>query len=187
MAAPNVRNILRIPGRLVASPTSLSTDYPHGGTELGVCRDMEFRFGYQTSMVQAEEFGRPIEYVYTGERSIFGAVLRTYDSAMIQRIFPNTAAGTSSGERVVNGRATGSGISRAGTLLSSLSLVLLFSPKEVDRHPSILIYNAIPAIEETSMLQLSLEEEFGLGIIFHCLPDSSGRDYSIGRREDLSL
>ena len=75
MATARVRDILRIPGRLVINPTNLNSAFPHGGTELGLTRDAEMRFGITTSLVTAEEWGQaPVEAVYTGESAVFAAV-----------------------------------------------------------------------------------------------------------------
>ena len=51
----------------------------------------------------------------------------------------------------------------------------------------VIIRKAIPMVEEASMLQLSLAEEMGIGVVFQAIPDSSDRLYDIGRREDLTL
>lgn len=186
MASKNVRNILRVPGRLVKSPTSLATAFPHGGTELGVVRDMVFKPGIKTTEIVAEEFGStPIQSTYVGERAVFACVLRSYDNDMLSTVFPNTSAGSSTGDQIVNADVnTGN---RAGYNWSGSACALLFSPKAVDRHPHILIYNAHPLVEETAALQMSIGEEFGLAVMFLAVPDSTGRLYTIGKRDDLSI
>ena len=188
MAAPSVRDVLRIPGKLVINPSNINAAFPHGGTELGLVRDSEMRVGIKTELVHAEEWGgQPVEAVYCGETALYAAVLREWDDDAISNIFPNTAAGAISGNRSILGSVAGSGINRAGTLLSSKSFVLLFSPKAVDRHPMVILRKAIPMVEESSMLQLSLAEELGIGVVFQCVPDANDKLYDIGKREDLTL
>jgi len=186
MATATVRDVLRIPGRLLINPTNLNSAFPHGGTELGLTRDAEMRLGINTSLVTAEEWGQaPVEAVYTGESAVFAAVLREWDNDAISNVFPNTGTGSTSGDRTILGRT--SGANRAGYLLSNKAVVLLFSPKAVDRHPMVLVRKAVPLVEISSMLSLSLAEEFGIGVVFQALPNSAGQLYDIGKREDLTL
>ena len=191
MASPNVRNILRLPGRLVAAPTNLLAAYPHGGVELGVVRDVEFRPGIKASLVTAEEYGGVVtEAIYAGEAPILACVLRSFDNDLIERLFLNTSVPVvsgASGDRIILGRASGAGVNRAGTLRDASAIVLLFTPKNVDMHPMVLIRRAIPMVEETAALALSLSQELGLGLVFYCAPDSSGRTYDVGKRQDLTL
>lgn len=189
MALANVRNILRVMGRLCSDPTSVATAFPHGGTALGLVRDGIFRPGVKHHAVLAEEWGnQQVEVVYGGEMSVFAVVLRELDNDMVQKAFVNTAAGTSSGDRVITYEPDATAANtRPGTLLSTKSFKLLFSPKATNRDPAILIYKAIPVIDESAELQLSLGEELGIAALFHCIPDASGRVYQVGKLEDLTL
>ena len=43
-------------------------------------------------------------------------------------------------------------------------------------------------VEEASMLQLSLAEEVGIGVVFQGIPDGgTGKVYEVGKRGDLTL
>ena len=65
MSTGSVRDVLRVPGKLVINPTDITAAFPHGGTELGLTRDSEMRFGIKTELVHAEEWGnQPVESVY---------------------------------------------------------------------------------------------------------------------------
>jgi len=187
VSAPHSRNILRISGRLIKDPTSLSAASPYGGAELGISRDMEMRFGRQHVEIIAEEFRTPVAVPIVAERPIMGCVLRSYDSDMLQAVFQNQAAGSVTGDRVVNGRVSGSGINRAGYDLMNKAFKLLFAPKDEKAHPFVILYNAVPMVDESAALQLSLGEEFGMAIMFLGAADTQGRTYSIGKLEDLSL
>jgi hypothetical protein len=93
VASKNVRNILRFPGRLCKTPTNLAAAFPHGGTELGVVRDMVFRPMVSTTPIHAEEFGRTVEVIVTKESAVFACVLRSYDNDLLSDVFHNTGAG----------------------------------------------------------------------------------------------
>jgi len=186
VATPAARNILRVPGRLCVAPTDLTADFPHGGTALGVTRDMEFRFGYRTSIATAEEWGGvPNRIFYEGETCLLGAVLRDYDGDMIKRIFPNTATASQTNDVTINNEIDAG--NRAGYDLSGLAIKVLFSPLAVDRHQFILLYNAIPVVEETSLFNLSMADEIGLTVLFYGTPDTNGKVYQIGLRDNMSL
>lgn len=187
MAAPSTSKIFRFPGRLIKSPTSLSAVAPYGGTELGIARNMVFRLGIKTTPSQAEELGRTVAVTLVGEEAVLACVLRTYDNDAISTLFPNTTAPTLGRHRLIDGRASGSGINRAGYNLAGKAVALLFVPKAVEEHPAILIYNAVPVIDEAAELQASIGAEFGIACMFKALPDSTGRDYSIGSLSDLTL
>lgn len=183
MATADIKNIVRLRGRLVKDPTNLSTAFPHGGTALGLARDMVFRFGFKTTFVHAEEFGARVETIFAGETAVFAAVLREFDKDAVSAIFPNTGASGA----LIKGNASGSGINRAGTLLSSKSFKLLFSPTAVDHHQFVVIYKAVPMLEETAEFQMSLGDEVGIAVMFQAIPDSAGKLYQIGKKADISL
>lgn len=186
MAAPNVRNVVRMPGRFVKNPTDLQVAYPHGGTELGVARNMEFRAGIETQELIAEEWKRPIGAVITSERAVMAGVLRTWDNALISALFHNIQT-DSFGEVGIVGQAMGTGINRAGYDMKNKGMVLLFSPHAVDDHRSIIFYNAVPVIEESMKMGLSIKEELGFPFFFLAMPDRNGRDYKMDLRVNLTL
>lgn len=186
MAAPSPRNILKIPGKLVAGPTNLSAAYPFGGTELGVVRDLVMNFGVSVDFPMAEEFKTPIAAILKEENPVFACVLRSWDDAMLSRVFHNTRT-SDYGEVGVLGRVGSAATKRAGTNLATRAISLLFSPHAVDQHRAILMYQAVPMPAETAELQLSIGREFGLALMFRCLPDQLGRMYDVDLRENMTL
>jgi len=204
MSVADVRKIIRVAGRICINPTDISDSevFPFSGTALGITRDAELRFNVQTRLVKAEEFGsQVVEAVTAGESALFAFVLREFDNDALAAIFPNTATGTTTGNVTIEGRVSGVGVNRSGYLLSNKAVKLLFAPRventvptagsttnlPLDEQPMVLIRKAIPMIEETAMLQLSLKQELGIGVLFQAIPDSSGRLYDVGRRGDLTL
>jgi hypothetical protein len=187
MSTATTRKVLRLPGRLCAGPTDLTTAFPHGGVALGITRDAEFRFNIDKHIITAEEWGNiPCEIIMGGESAVMGCVLREFDNDMIGKVFLNPSAGTSSGDQVIYSK-TPAATNKPGYRLSVKGFKLLFSPKAVDTHPHILMYNALPIVEESALVQASLAEELGIAVAFHAVPDSTGRVYAIGKREDLAL
>jgi hypothetical protein len=186
MAAPNVRNVIRVPGRLVKDPTNLQAAYPHGGTELGIARTMEYRPGIETQELIAEEWKRPIGVVVTMERPVMAGVLRTWDNSMMAALFHNTQT-DAFGEVGIVGSSQGAGINRAGYDLKEKGIVLFFSPHAVDDHRCIIFYNAVPVIEESARIGLSIKEEFGIPFFFTAMPDRQGRDHKVDLRANLTL
>ena len=186
MATPRARDILKVPGRLVKNPTNLAAAYPYGGTELGLTKNRSFRLRATHREIQAEEHGMAtVEVIRSGDSPVFACTLRAYDDDALSAIFWITATGDPSGHKVVKSNVTGTG--RAGARLSQSSMVLLHVPLAPLRHPSMLIYAAMPAIAEEASIQWSAKEELGIDVVFYCRPDTSDRLCAIGRLGDLSL
>ena len=186
MATPNVRNILRIPSRLAISPTDLTTDYPHGGTALGLTRDLVFHFGAKTTLSTAEEWGGVVTKAwYSGEAPFVACVLRELDNDALAAVFPNTSTGSVSQNKIVSYTPAASGY-RPGLDLAGKVVKLVVSPLAADRHPFILLYAAVPTLDAEASLMLSYAEEVGIPITWHAMPDSSNRVYRVGTRADLN-
>ena len=188
MATGNPRNIRRFRGRLTWNPTDLTTAFPHGGTELGVVRDLVFRFGIQTEEIRAEEWGNvPTEYVYVGSSAFMAAILREFDNDALDTIFLDTPAGATTGDQILRGAVAGAGVPEGGTLLSTISGVLVVSPDSPQVQEFLVLYNAFPMPEETAELQFSAGAEVGMAVVFRACPDATFRQWNIGKRRDLSL
>ena len=187
MAAPSSASIIRVPGRLIANPTNLGAAEPYGGTYLGTCRDQEFIPEPVLRPIWNQVWGAYSDVIYGGERAVFKAVVRYPDADMLlTAMFKPVSPGSSgAGFRFRPGGTTAN--TRAGTALSTGSLKLMFAARAPNAHPSIIVYNAIPALDEAARLQLSFGEEFGLAVAFYGSPDSSGRVYELGRLNNLTL
>jgi hypothetical protein len=189
VAAPSAQNILRVSGTLVMNPTNLAIAPPHGGTILGLTRSMIFKPGIKTTQVTAEELGgTAVEAYYTGENVVFTAILREFDPDAINAIYPEASL-ASSGDPLFQYQPDGAHQERPGSRLSAKSFKLLFVPKAFDTHPYILIYKALPAVDETVEIMLAFNHEVSIPVMFFGIPDdaSSRKVYQMGRREDISL
>lgn len=171
MASPNVVNIIRVPGRLIANPANLNTPPAYGGTQLGIHRDIEIRFDAQYYPVKAEEFGNvPVDVVYCGQSCYIKGYARGADAAFIAALWPAAAQS----DNPVSG-------TRAGTLMSTRGIKLLFAPLDATNHPFFLIYKAVPTIPEDGYIPFTRSEEYAYPFAFRGIPDSSGRVYAIGQ------
>lgn len=183
----NIENILRVPGRLCYNPTSLTTAYPHGGTGLGVVKTVRVKPYKVYHKITAEEFGsEAIDYVDGGESWILGAILRSFDKDALKLIFPSAVTGTITQEAVVAHPAADTAI-RAGLLMSAKAVKLLFSPDDPARNPFLILYNAIPLIDESAEINLELDSDFTIGMLFAGIRSSAGKVMAMGLKEDLAL
>lgn len=188
MAAEDVASILRVPASLIWNPTNLgapATNY--GGTVLGISREKEFTPQPVLRPIWNETAGAYKDVIYCGERVLFRAVLRYPDSDAVTAIMPRSIASGSSGVHWLFRPEGTTSNTRAGTSLGTMSGVLLVAARARVDHPMLLIYNAIPSIDESLKLQWSLGKEFGLAVAFWGTPSSNGRCYDCGRRANLAL
>ena len=194
MGTSHPRNMRRLKGRLVLGPTDLTTTFPYGGTELGLCRSASFVFGIKYAPIQAEEFGgNAVEWVYQTESAVLSAVLREYDDDMVSSLFINGERGfetdgtktTASGKPVIKGDIQGA--IKPGGVVTAKIIKLLFAPDDEDHHEFLVMYNALPMIEEASQMKLTAADWAEIGVVFHAVPDSAGKLYQFGRKTDISL
>lgn len=189
MATASPLRIVEQSGLLYAGVTSLSSAN-YGGTCLGYVKDLEFRFNRRQQIVTAEEWGgAPVDAIDLGDGGIIAGILRGLDPDALNKAFPNTAAGTSSGERVIKGAVNGT--LRPGNSLYDKAFKLLFAPDDVARGTFIVVYKAIPLVDEAAAMQTRLGAELGVAVAFMAVPDTTTgttkQTYSIGRKEDISL
>ena len=184
MALPDVGRYLWIPGRIAKDPTSFATAFPHGGTALGDTSGLAIGHVMRTKEIPAQEFGTWVDQLYCGEKWSFSGSFHSWDADALATLFPNTATGSTTGEKVVKYSHTGY---RAGQLLSSRSVKLIFTPDDQKMIPAIYFRNAIPSIDGQSRYRLSLQDETVFPFVFLALPHDSGNGVEFGFLEDLSI
>lgn len=184
MATRNPGNVRHIEGYLCVSPTDLSIAFPHGGTAIGMYREMRFKpnviYKGLTSMSLS---GQVYKTKYCGERPEVECVLRDWDPDALNMIWPNTTLGVN-GKRVIDGNANETGKNRGGYEISTR--YLCFSPKDLETDEMLLVYAAVPLVKDQAELALSIPEEFGLPLVWTATPNASGRNYKFGLRELLT-
>lgn len=145
----------------------------NGSTALGLTRDQEFWFGQRQYSVMAEEWGTPHKTYLTGEFCIFVCVLRQIDSDALSAIFPNISGTT------ITSAPASSSLNRAGYELSLKAFVLKWIPIETSA-PTLTVLSAVPILEESASMRLSLASEMGLPVAFIGTPDSDGKTWTFG-------
>lgn len=187
MSAPNLAEILRLPGKLSHSPTDLTTAYPHGGTALGTCGRVALRPISTPFVVTGWEFGgAAVDVVQGGPGWTLDATLREWDPDALGILFPCYATGAQGGATLQLRAQTAA--SRAGIVVgASFSRVVVFTPDGTDDLPLILIRRAVPAIVETAEMALRGNTDAGIAVRWYATPDSSARIADVGRRRELTL
>ena len=189
MATQTPLRIVEQSGVLYADPTSLSSVSGYG-TCLGYVKDLEFRFGRRVQPITAEEWGgAPVDGIDMGEWCVVAGVLRGLDPDALNKVFVNTAAGTSSGERIVKGAVNGT--VRAGYSLFGKAFKLLFAPDDTARGTFIIVYQAIPMVDEAAAMQMRLGAEKGVAVAFWGVPETAVGTtkavYQVGVKQDISI
>lgn len=184
MAKARQDNVLRVPGRLIANPTDVKIASPFGGTELGMVSDVIFRPNLRRKEIHAEEHGGEIvDFVKAGQAPQLGAFVRGFDKDMVLQIFEGSSASAKTDQAKVDYPTDAA----PGTLGSAKGFKLLYAPDNTERHPAILLYNAIPLLEEVSEIRFALKTEFGIPVLFYGVRDVTNRVYQMQLMEDLVL
>jgi len=181
----NPRDIAKFPGKLCVNPTDLALPFPHGGTGLGVVRNVIFRTEVSYEKVIAEEYGQVVEAIGTEYGCVLAASLISFDEEALKELFWNTEVGSVSGRRGVSEGA--SPATRAGFLLSSRSVVLLFSPDDTGHAPALLIRRALPMLEPSAQANLQLNSDIAIAVTFTGIRDTTGRLFEWRPLKDITL
>lgn len=168
MSAQDIQRIFNVAGRFVKGPgLDPSTPYPHGGTELGYASFIAFSPVVNYDLIIGEEKGESaVEIIETEGTGTLAFTLRQWDNDTLSEVFPNTV--TNDDEEVVEFPGN------YQRLLAGTGIELLYSPLD-PRHPGIICYRAVPALEETTQLNFNLSTELNLGCVFYLLEGSGGR------------
>lgn len=187
MGARDEDTVMRGPVRLAKTPTDLSSAFPHGGTELGACRDYEVEFLEPMHAVAGEEFGGlPVELIEGQKGVILHTLIRSWDADAIATVFANYS-GTST-NTIVSTTASGGGQSiRAGALGSARGVKLIASPENTTDDKALLIYRAVPVLVPLSRMALSILKENVIAVSWIALPNANGKVYQMGKLSALTV
>lgn len=184
MATSDPLSALEVPGRLVKDPTDLTGDFPYGGTELGLLRDVAWELVDVYQRHTAEEFGsRVMGDLWCGEAFSIAFALRSQDDDALAAIWPNTRVGAVSQHRVLYGP----GSRKPGSLTETAkAAALLFVPDDLHNHNAVLLPRALPRRDRLNRVPLHLNGEQLLGSTWLAIPGANGLAYEIGRLVDLT-
>lgn len=187
MAAPKAHNVRFSSGKVVKDPTNLSIAYPYGGTELGLVGAVLWKPGVKSRQHGAEEWGGAyVESTFIGEVAMLALTLRGFDPDALARVFPNTSTGAVTGRTGIDGKVSG-GTVVPGYRMTGRAFKLLLVPDDIEEDEGIILYSAIPGVEETAAMAQSITEEWGVPVFFLGAPDATGRVYAQKHFDDLVL
>ncbi len=189
VAGADPRNVLgTVPGRLCVGATDLTAAYPHGGTDLGEMGDCALSIEEPVQIIRGEEWGNgPVQAVSAGEAVAMAFMLREWNMEAYSRFFLNSAAGTPSGHATI-GR--GAATNRAGYLYEDRAAKFVFSPRDFDNHPGVIIYHGAPVTEDTTDLLMQMggaESALEVPCVLLALYESATLPYYVGRLADATL
>lgn len=185
MATEDLSRILRVPAKLVLTPTSFAGSFPFGGTQLGATKDVVVRPGRKHRVLRSEEYGaEAVEVLALGEACTIAAALRGWDDAALGAVFTATSTGTASRRKLVDYP----GSSVPGTTLGSGATGLLVAADDYLRLPSVYFPKAVILMEESTSLTFALAEEGVVGLLAYALRRASdARAYQVGLLRDLTV
>lgn len=185
MADPDVKRVLRIEGQLRVDPTN-----PNGspgssglGTALGVHEDVVVVIGQTTVTVQNKLSGNISEEYVTVEGCTISVFIRSFDEDVLKTIFPDVDSST---ERTLTPTVLRSMGDSSGTRLStSQGHAILLSPREPEKHPSVLMFNAVAVLTDANSMDFEVDKDWGMVVTFKALPDTSRRLFQMGHYADM--
>lgn len=183
MSARDPMRIFQLPGRWVESPTDLSAAYPYGGTELGYMGQAALIVNQTYEPVRCDEHGNEVQgLVRQPSTGTLSVVLRQWDKDLYDRVFPaSTVSQDNDGlEFRVRGAYENAALLTTGN-------DLLFAPDD-PQSPAFLAYNPVICIDQTATLNMRLDAEVNLGLVFWLLRPSAGTEpWQMARLQDLEL
>lgn len=178
--------LVRAPARIVIGITQEPANgvYPFGGKEIGKVKQVRFASSSTPLTVIHEGSGEIGEMLEAPNRYIFACYLRGHDNDALKALFGVRASvGSQTGHQVVLFPSLVSpGKSAIGRGVKVL--VVPDDPVNVD---ALLIYQAVPDLQEGAEMSFSRNEELGFPMRFECIRDTFGRVAAIGRLQDLKL
>jgi hypothetical protein len=172
VTTPAALQALKVPGTLIVNPTTNPpTDAaPHGGTELGLVKDVRWVRRERSFDITAEEYGsETAEVVYLGEEWEVLFTLRGYDADALSNLFPNIVAETNSATTGITYPDT---TRRAGSGYTSSIVSLLFSPEDPYHH-AVYFRAAIPMVAEELEVKINRTDRMLIAVGFKAVRDAT--------------
>lgn len=191
MANIDLGSALRVPGKICINPGSVTSDWPHGGTGLGLTKNFFVKPRRRMLPIREESFGIEIvDFVNAGEAWLLSFELRGMDSDAINNVFSKTVAGSNSGSNgVAYPSDATSSLFYPGGLASSGTVKVLFTPDDIDRHYFVYFPKCVLFVDEEATINMDLEQETVIHVMGVALRDSNAlaRAALIQKREDLTI
>lgn len=180
MATADPRNAFRVPGQLCIGPTQngLLSAFPHGGTSLGLVRDVRVEEEEEVATIDDEARGQVNGVVRGMARYRLGFIVSGWDDDALNAFYrtTTTSAGGYTGARTL--LAAQPGVVTAGS-------ALLFSPRDT-RHPAVVVLAPVP-FARARTLRFGPSDDLEIAVLCWATRDSNGNDIRIDLLEHLSL
>ena len=185
MATEDLSRILRVPSKLVLSPTNFGAAFPYGGTQLGAVMDIVAHPRRKHRALTSEELGAEVvEVIALGEAWKITAAVRGWDDAARGVLFTATTTGAVTRRKL----ADYPGSSVPGTTLGSGATGLLVAANDPLRMPSVYFPKAVILMDEGTALTHALAEEGVAGLVAYALRRTSDtRAYQYGFLADMTV
>ena len=186
MSTAVANEILHVPGHLIKNPTNLTAPPDFGGTELGNTAEIVLRVVHRSLELRGEEYASEIVEIIEGSDDIaIACFLRGFDKDALTTIFRNSSISTKTDKPII----TWPGATAPSTLGSSKAFKLLFAPDSTEAVPGLILYNAIPLVQEVAEMRFAfdLSDELGVPVIFRAIRNTPGKLAQMALLEDMSL
>lgn len=185
MASARPEDTLSVPVNVCTNPTDLSTDFPHGGTALGLLRpgDSHWQAGVGTFPIVSEEWGHATATISTGTVATLSMFLRQWDGDALSATHLNTETGATTGRTMAH-LDVGENEKRPGS--THAGVVLYLSPR-ADQHPGLLLFHASSSAFQDPM-SFATARPFEIPLVWYAQPadvDGDSRVWTQGLRDDL--
>jgi hypothetical protein len=181
--ATDLNALLRVPGRIVLSPTDLTQPFPYGGVSLGLVRDVVALPGKRVSRVREETMGVVVMGgVDLGEAWSIAAVVRAIEQGQAGTFYRTEAGGASGEQGIVSNPLTNA----PGTWISASRV--LFAPLDELQQFFLYLPAAIAFPDEAARIRHAIGEEAGDPVVWWATPrPSDGLAALRKKKEDLVL
>jgi hypothetical protein len=180
VATPAGNDAVRVTGQLYHTPTGADlTVVANRGTPLGLVDRIIFSPGFITKALIREETNRVHKLLYCGQRPRLAFSLESFDPDALAVIFGNVMSTGLKGPRLKAGDSMSE-----GTAISPK--VILFAPEKA-AHPGLILYAALPLLEETDEARFTAVNPLTFSALFECEENASGWVYQMNRLSFLEL
>ncbi len=187
MVAGNVSHIVRGPGRIVINPSTAfaTTAYPHGGTEIGLAKDVTMTPLGNSKGIWNEAFGEFTDILQATNHWEFECLLRGWDDDALTQLFPGNRA---AGAVTQHGVFTFPGTRSPGeSSVDGTDVFLAFVPDNLIHSDGLVLYRGIPQWTPDTELAFQRGRDFEIPLTVIGLRNTSGNIGRIGRMPDLGL
>ena len=179
MAAPSGNAAVRVSGQLFHTPTASDlTNAANQGTPIGLVDRVQFEPRFLTRGLVLEETNRVHKLLYCGQRPRLAFSLESFDVDALALLFPTVMTTGLKGPRLK------AGDDPVGTAISAKKI--LFVP-EKSSHPALLLYAALPLLEETAEARMTAVNPLTFPAIFEAGENANGWVYQWNSLANLVL